>query len=434
MKKKLKGIIIGGAAVVVLAAGIGFMQNYEPKNNDSSNGSESSSAETVFEAETAERITVTGSGAEIGFFNKDGEWSIAGTEQEDTDQTRIKNFVDAALVYRSDKLLGEADPVKYGLDAPILTVTIVNGDNTDIITVGDKSAVDDVYFAAVNGDIFTMSESQYNTLSKDITYYTEFSRIAIDPDDITEIKITRADCTIDLYLPELTRLEGNVWQMREPYTMMANDSFIDSDILNQLGAITLSEKADSIGEKTAELYVVCGDTEYDFVIGSSIDGKTRVGYDGKAYLENSSYFEFINADIFNYINKMVSYVNILDVSELDFEYNGESHNIEISGTDNMTFKADGIDADTNLTKKIYQSVIGITAKSFYGGEELGEQLLKVVFKGTDGVEDTVVEYNEVNEYSAAIVLNGEPAFITDTSGVEKLKSNIDEYYRLVKGE
>ena len=316
----------------------------------------------------------------------------------------------------------------------MLTVTIVNGDNTDVVTVGDKSAVDDVYFASVNGNVFTMSESQYNALSKDISYYTEFSRIAIEPDDVTEIRIVTDERTIDLYLPELTRLEGNVWRMREPYNMMANDSFIDSDVLSSLGSLTLSEKAESIGEKTAELTVVCGDTEYALTIGSDVDGRTFVGYGGKAYSENSAYFEFINADIFNYINKMVSYVNILDVSKLEFEYNGTVHDIEISGTDNMTFKADGADADSNLTKQIYQSVISITATSFYSGEALGDSLLKVVFRGVDGAEDKTVEYVSVNEYSAAVVINGEAKFITGTSGVEKLISNIDEYYRLVKGE
>lgn len=434
MTKKFKGIIIGGIAVAVLAGGIGFMLSYEPGNGEDKSVSEENASETVFETDTADRITVTGSGSEIGFFNNDGEWSIAGTEQDDTDKTRIQNFVSAALVYRSDKVIGEADPVKYGLDAPVLTVTIVNGDNTDVVTVGDKSAVDDVYFASVNGNVFTMSESQYNALSKDMAYYTEFSRIAIEPDDVTEIRIVTDERTIDLYLPELTRLEGNVWRMREPYNMMANDSFIDSDVLSSLGSLTLSEKAESIGEKTAELTVVCGDTEYALTIGSDVDGRTFVGYGGKAYSENSAYFEFINADIFNYINKMVSYVNILDVSKLEFEYNGAAHDIEISGTDNMTFKADGVDADSNLTKQIYQSVIGITATSFYGGEALGDSLLKVVFRGTDGVEDKTVEYVSVNEYSAAVVINGEAKFITNTSGVEKLISNIDEYYTLVKGE
>lgn len=434
MNKKLKGMIIGGAAVVVLAAGIGFMQNYEPKKEGAEEVSDDSSAQTVLEADTAERITVTGSGAEIGFFNTDGEWSIVGTEQNDTDKTRIQKFVSAALVYKSDTLLGEADPVKYGLDAPVLTVTIVNGDKTDVITVGDKSAVDDVYFASANGEVFTMSESQYNVLSKDISYYTEFSRIALESDDITEIKIVTDERTIDLYLPELTRLEGNVWRMREPYEMMANDTFIDSDVLNSLSAITLSEKADSIGEKRAEITVVCDGEKYELVIGADKDGKTPVGYEGKAYYENSSYFEFVNADIFNYINKMVSYVNILDVSELDFEYENSENKIEISGTDNMTFSADGTEADSNLTKQLYQSVIGITAKSFYNGEELGESLLKITFKGVSGVEDTSVEYVSVNEYSSAVIINGEPSFITDTSGVEKLISNINEYYRLVKGE
>lgn len=282
MTKKLKGIIIGVAAVAILAGGIGFMLSYEPESGESSVSGENVS-ETVFEVETAERITVTGSGSEIGFFNNDGEWSIAGTEQSDTDSTRIQNFVSAALVYRSNKVIGEADPVKYGLDSPVLTITIVNGDDTDVITVGDKSAVDDVYFASVDGRVFTMSETQYNALSKDMAYYTEFSRIAIEPDNVTEIKIETDERTIDLYLPELTRLEGNVWRMREPYDMMANDSFIDSDVLNSLSSLTLSEKADTIGETTAKLTVLCGGTEYELTIGSSSDGRTFVGYEGKVY-------------------------------------------------------------------------------------------------------------------------------------------------------
>ena len=93
MTKKFKGIIIGGIAVAVLAGGIGFMLSYEPGNGEDKSVSEENASETVFETDTADRITVTGSGSEIGFFNNDGEWSIAGTEQDDTDKTRIQNFV-----------------------------------------------------------------------------------------------------------------------------------------------------------------------------------------------------------------------------------------------------------------------------------------------------------------------------------------------------
>ncbi|MGM9937906.1 MAG: DUF4340 domain-containing protein [Candidatus Ornithomonoglobus sp.] len=425
---KKTGMIAGAAAVVVLAAATVFVMNMDTSEKEEDK--KPPQIQTVLVLDDAEEITVKAEGLDVRYLKADGSevWVIDGVDASDISSVKMAEFIGTALTYETDLIIDDAgEPSEYGLDAPAVTVTIKAGDGEHTVLVGDRSAVDDVYFASADGMLFTMSSSQYNMLITDPSYYTEFNRISIDPDNITGIKIETADRTIDLYLPDISRLEGNVWMMREPYDNMANDSFLDSDVLEQIGALSLSKKAYSIGTEQARLTVTEGGNTYEFKLGDEDGGTIYIEYQGQAYSEPAELLAFIYADTFSFINKLVSYVNVQDISEMTAEYDGKTHTFGVSGSGNdLTYTADGRAADTDASKKLYSTVIGVVATGFYNNEKTTDTVLRLTFKGDE--KETVVEYKKINEYTVAAVKDGKALFVTGAADAENVKTALDGFF------
>ncbi|MCH5212335.1 MAG: DUF4340 domain-containing protein [Oscillospiraceae bacterium] len=426
---KKKRFIIGGIAIVLLVAGIIFLTRYNPaKPEEMPKPTEDvSELVTVLELDTADEISVVSDELDITFINNDGAWEIDGVPADDVSPSKLAAFTSNALLYTTDTILTDADLSEYGLDTPSLTIMIKDGEETHTVFVGDKSAVDNVYFASADGVLFTMSYYQYSLLINDVSYYTEYMRLALGIDTISGVKIKTNDRTIDIYLPELTRYEGNVWQMREPYKTLASDTFMDENVLPQLASISLSEKADTIGDERAVMTVTDNGVTYEFKVGSSDGGSVYVEYEGRAYKEPAANFAFIDAETFSFVNKLVSYVNINDVSSYTVEFDGKSYKTDISGHDSeLKFMTDGKDKDAETSRKLYSEVIGVVATGLYNGESLGETIMKVTFKGLNGAPDSVVEYKQVNEYTAAVIKDGQTIFVTGIADVNNLKDKLKE--------
>lgn len=431
---KKKGIIIGCAAVVILAAATLVLMNLD----FSDNASVTEEKKTVLALDDAESIVVTDGGNVTAKYVKaeDSEqWTIEGLDPSDISSAKMQRLISCALNYETKLVIDEPGELSdYGLDDAKTVITIKEKHGEHTLFIGDHSAVDDVYFVLYDGSdgdiVFTMDEAQYDMLTKDKSYFTEFSRISLNPDNISEIKIETADRTIDVYLPEeFDVLEGNVWQMRSPYEIMANDSFLDSDVLEQLGMLTLSKKTDSIGKERAKLTVKDDKDTYVLKIGDTAGGVIKVEYQGAAYEEASELLKFIDADTFSYVNKLVSYAHVQKISEVTAEYDGKKHTLSVSGENkNLSFKADGEAAEVNGAKALYTSIIGVVAVAFYNNERTGDTILKINFATRDNNDNMIVEYKRVNDYTAAVFVNDRAIFVTAMADVENLKKIIDEYF------
>lgn len=422
---KKKRFIIGGTAIAVLAAGIVFLTLYDPEKTEENKPVSSSELETVLALDTADEISVISEGLNIRFVNNGEEWEIDGVD--DVSQAKVDAFAQSALLYTTESIIDDADPAEYGLDDPAVTITVRAGTEAHTVLIGDKSAVDNVYFASADDIVFTMSGYQYSSLLNDVSYYTEYRRLALGIDTISEVRLETKDRTIDVYLPEITRYEGNVWRMKEPYETLASDDFMDSDVLEQLAAVSFSHTAESIGSERAAVTVTDNGVTHEFKVGSIDGGSVYVEYEGKAYKEPAANFAFIDAETFSFVNKLVSYVNINDVSSYTVEFDGKSYTTEISGHDSeLKFRTDGKEKDAESSKKLYAEVIGVVATGLYNNEPLGETIMKVSFRGRDGASDSAAEYKKVNEYTAAVIKDGQTIFVTGIADVNNLKNNFKE--------
>ena len=420
---KRRGIIIGAAAIVVLAAGIAAVNRIDTEK-PTPKPAESAAREytTVLSVADATEIELETDGTELRFINSAGVWSIDGLS--DTSEQKINMFVSEATVYSTVSVLGDNRP-EYGLESPAAVIRISSGDGEHTVRVGAKSAVEDAFFADADGTVFLLGSSQYETLTCPAEYYTEFVRFGVDIDEIDRIRIAQPERTIELYIPEIRWMENNVWRMKSPYEALASDVYIDEHILPRLEALTLSQKADTLGAERARLTFASGGREYELIIGSTEDGRTAVGYDGGVYYEPAELFAFLDDETYSYMSKLVSYVNINEVDSYTVEYDKETHTAEISGADKTEFSADGVKKDKDSSKSVYIELIGVTATGLYTSGDLGEPLLAVTFRGE---KTTRIEYRRLTEYSAAVVINGKPVYITGTADVTSLKEKLDIYF------
>ena len=181
MESGIKKLIIGGAAVAVLAAATALLLLYEPKTEESGTSTETETgSETVFENDNADTIVVKTQDREMRYVKTDGSWTVDGYAADELDQTKLQSFVSGALRYTSSTVINDVtDLSEYGLDDPAATVTVSGGGMTDVIEIGGKSAVENKYFAMHNGTVFTIQAAQYTKLLSEPSYFTEFTRVAI---------------------------------------------------------------------------------------------------------------------------------------------------------------------------------------------------------------------------------------------------------------
>ena len=160
---KRRGIIIGAAAIVVLAAGIAAVNRIDTEK-PAPKPAESAAREytTVLSVADATEIKLEADGTELRFINSAGVWSIDGLS--DTSEQKINMFVSEATVYSTVSVLGDNRP-EYGLESPAAVIRISSGDGEHTVRIGAKSAVEDAYFADADGTVFLLGSSQYETLT-----------------------------------------------------------------------------------------------------------------------------------------------------------------------------------------------------------------------------------------------------------------------------
>ena len=420
---KKRGIITGVAAIVALTAGIAVLTRYNPEGE--SVPSAPREQKTVLELAQADSITLISEDTELVFIRSGEDWTIDGVSE--ASKQKISSFVQNALSYKTEAFIDADNAEEYGLDAPDAVIEISSGGEEHIVKIGAKSAVADAYFASADGTAFVMASTQRDALLKDLEYYTSYGRIAINSDTITAFKIEHSDRTIEAYIRDITNFEGNVWQMRSPYDTLANDSFIDSDVLPGICALSLSLEGGELGDVRTVL-TVTADKEYKFEIGRESGGYVTVRYEGKLYREPSQNLQFTDAETYTYMNKLVAYTHINDISSCTVEYDGAVHMIEVSGDDgSFRFKADGKKADADISRSAYMAVIGVTATGLYNNEKTGDTVLAVTYSFKDG-SSSKVEYKLINEYTVAVKRDSDIIFVTGLADINSLKQKMDQYF------
>lgn len=97
---------------------------------------------------------------------KDGdEWIYESDKSLDLDESKVSSLISNVAPLTSQDCIENVDDLSvYGLDNPVRTIVISDGDNTCTIFVGDFNDMTDTYYICLESDMNTVYTAEYNTV------------------------------------------------------------------------------------------------------------------------------------------------------------------------------------------------------------------------------------------------------------------------------
>ena len=444
MKKNIVKICIAFIVLLILVAGTILLRVYPNTKNNEFVSSETD-VYTIYEEseENVNRISINGTDSRLEFTkNKDGMWNINNVS--DTDQYKVKTLVDTVLRFVSTEIIDESPTnlKQYGLDEPDISIVIdKNFGDSDMISIGKKSPVNDFFFVKVTDTVYALNADIVEIITKPISYYTEYSRFDIeDISVINAVTIKRDDMTISVAKGEKNaKSPYDSWKLTSPITADADTDYISNTILEGISNICLSQPVldgDFGFDNSPILLIINMDSPNDqecrenIIIGNKSEGNVYVSYKDKVYAVPLQHLDFVNMPLINFVMKTQAIVNMREVSSVEMIYGSHVNTLEISHSDvGEIFNLNGKRIGEGDAKQLYRELIGIPIDGIYEGEKLGECMMEIKYKGYGGAENIDIELKAINDLECALVKNGEKQFTVSKTVVVDLMDKVNGYIK-----
>ena len=244
MKKKKKSqatSLIVAVVVLILLCAVYFMLDWKQKKDEAAAETEESTEETLPVSVTQEefsKVSIKYEGTTMTFAYQDDTWSY----EEDPDfplkstlaNSKLNNLTNISV---SRKLEDPAELSEYGLDDPMMEVTVEKTDDTSFtLYIGDENASTGDYYAMVDDgeEIYTIGSSLVSALSLDIYDLAEAEELpGISSENIQSVTVEK-DGETNTFTCDST---GLVWTLT---AADGTENAVDSTSLDTL----LAEAAD----------------------------------------------------------------------------------------------------------------------------------------------------------------------------------------------
>lgn len=385
-----------------------------------------------------------------------GTWSVNETPYEETDTSKLESLLVSVCTMMSNNEIekGAQDLTKYGFDTPYITIDVNRADGKrDKLLIGDMSPTLGEYFFTVDGsgDVYTIYAYKVDTITKPSSYYKSYDRFNVKVDDITNIRLERSGMdTLELRTKDIKENDGYsiVWEVVQPYAQVFNgiDQFINDKILTPIDELAISAPADEgveYGFDNPKAKVTLTIEPYNekdgtrgaaqteqFVVGNTADGLTYVQYKGKAYAVTKTDLDFVYTDAFLAVSKLQALVDIQNTDKVTVTAPSGTTVIDIEHGEtasDITFKVNGADADTKLSKQMYQAIIAMNVDAVYNGEQTQNTEITIDYHGYNGAENVRVELKPINELNYALTRNGKTYFVIKKTKVDEMLEKLSEY-------
>lgn len=476
MSKKIKALIFGGVAVVVLAAVAIVLTLTAPKSEESSLPSTNAFPLIDELYSDVESLHVK---------NATGEYTI---ENVGEDLFRVKDIADfKSLDYLYQQTLSNlctfsalevieedcADLSRYGLAEPAISFTMkfTNG-NVYSYHIGSSTADKEKYYLSKDGesDVYLVTStavtnlwlSQYAYLDPEIIEGFDENDAEAVP-KINHVTISRPDLPYDIVIEEAKdgELGENVSQqsylvMRQPQFALLESSELQTLIFGNFGLsasdvvkanITAEDRTEYGFDNPTAVYEMTYDNNSTVKLTLGAGFNSEDGYEkGKKvdpskidryfliredvdqiYVISADSIEWQSVQPKDMISSILVLPNIIDLSSVDVTVKGESHSLVLTpGKDendssDYTATLDGNAVDMDQSRTYLQLLMLTNATDIYTGEIKGTEQLTIVYHYKNGVTATVRVY--VDETNAAyITLNDTSKFVGRAGLVNKVLS------------
>lgn len=455
MSKKIRGIIIAVAVVVLLAVSLIVALNMEPKNKEETpveqgntalfEGLLSSAITEVQIQKKSGEITLTKTAEGTLLLNQDEKFPLSMNAGLSVFSKAVSPAYSKVVQENSDK---EAD---YGLAESSAVVELRAGSKIYRYEVGSASPMGDGYYIRAEGDKRIL-------LGGDLSAITSYGKLdyvetAIIPSvsnaedkRVTALSITgaeRADDPLEIvYKAEGEKTESGTlspYKMTKPYAADANDDQLAAKIIDQISTLkpakaayvypTETEKeACGLNSPALKLSFTYGDTKYTYFVGNEAEDGTRYfsaeGIDVIYTIDNSA-LAFLRTPAFDVMSKIV-YLRYIDTLEflkvstpeknVTFHTEGDMENLKV------TF--DGKTVKTEDFQSAYQEMIGVLVSGINNTAPAGAPIAEINFKPRDAEKTDTVAFYPLDARKLTVTLNGQNRGYVMRGDVEKMLNTV----------
>ena len=123
---------------------------------------------TVAEDDITQVVSSNENG-ELNITKVDGTWTFTDDDTQSVDQDAVSTMLSNVLEVTSDQAISDVtDMSVYGLDEPVVTITLVTTDGSHTLKFGDFNETNSLYYMQFDDEttVYTVSSSIYTAFSK----------------------------------------------------------------------------------------------------------------------------------------------------------------------------------------------------------------------------------------------------------------------------
>ena len=273
-----------------------------------------------------------------------GNWQLTAPFQADADGEKVNQMLDDILNKRVKQTLEVTELTQYGLNTPIITLSLWTGEDPPTATflIGKKAINFSVYVKEKSeAYIFLIESSALDDLTKSATDLRDRSVIKFKPETVSGIQFQHTDADAASRSSAINcEKRDSTWHIVHPLEAKADAEEIE-DMLSELRSLKVStfeaDGADAnvptqlkkygLDTPRIQAQLTDKDNTYAIDIGTSVPSET--GIQERVYVKTSVYQDAIytvSGNIHNLLNKSV--FDLRDKRVIDFERTDTIH-IEI---------------------------------------------------------------------------------------------------------
>ncbi|HIS70082.1 MAG TPA: DUF4340 domain-containing protein [Candidatus Gallacutalibacter stercoravium] len=489
MNKKLRGIIIGCVAVVVLVAALIVLSNLPADSSETASEDAAASTAAIYlndkQAANVRKVEVTNeTGSYVVNVTEESEYTIDGLDNAPLSDTSMQSFLSDIGSINAKALIDEegTDLNQYGLGQPRATVTVTYSDgSSNEVRIGNDAPASEGVYCMVDDDpkVYLFLTSKVDDLllgALDMVDKTITNTGVVEPEESTTssgddenanlttlVKLTLGGTSREepiVVEPSTHPNSYSLYDITSPNHRVTNSDATGPLLTNLFGltaeeVITVNPTQEELEQygladpySTAEaiypsetISLICSAPQDGYVYVMNRD-KNVIYRMADEIIDTSSETRFsslswINAQYSDLLSHLVTTPYIGDLKSLTVSTADQSYTFDLStvkdenDTDVTTAKYQGEELDIDIFKDFYQVVIAASNEGMLDEEVEGEPVLTYRFEYTEGRDEDVVEFYSTSNLRALIKLNGDGGTYCYQSYVDKAIADIQ---RLLNGE
>ncbi len=232
-----RNLIILASVAIVLGVFIYFVERHQPTTDDHLERIDRLFRE--LDGDTVVELELKTSHGPVRLAKTDDEWRLVEPLDYPADATAVKALVDAVANLDAERTLpvGEVAPSDYGLDAPVLRVTLVDSHGGRFsLAIGDETPLGSnrAVLRDTGEEIILVPSFFVASLDKDVDQWRSRDVVDLLEHDLESVEIETAEDRI-----KAEQSDGR-WMLREPLADLADPDQMRS-LISELNALRVSE-------------------------------------------------------------------------------------------------------------------------------------------------------------------------------------------------